>query len=191
MNLNDPIEILLRVSTALSSQNLSYVLHGGLAIAVYGEARETRDVDCVVLGPDLNQIIVAINAVFPITKLAFLNQDFKGILCSRITLLEGEDHNVIDLITMRVDDYLHRLMERKAVTELRGQEIHLISIEDLIILKTWSSRPIDMHDIVNTYAINKNEIDLDLIQTEIDYLQQAVPKSDILTKWSKIMVYLN
>ncbi|HUH00633.1 MAG TPA: hypothetical protein VML75_01485 [Kofleriaceae bacterium] len=50
VDLNDPIAVLLAAVEALRAAGLDGAVYGGLALAVYGEPRETRDADLVVIG---------------------------------------------------------------------------------------------------------------------------------------------
>jgi hypothetical protein len=45
MNLDDPIATALRVARVLEGADIAYGLYGGLAVAAYGVARETKDAD--------------------------------------------------------------------------------------------------------------------------------------------------
>ena len=48
MDLDDPIALALAITEALRGRGVPHALYGGLLLAAYGEARETRDVDIAV-----------------------------------------------------------------------------------------------------------------------------------------------
>ena len=50
IDLNDPVAVLVAASQALERANLEAAAYGGLALAVYGEPRETKDADLAVAG---------------------------------------------------------------------------------------------------------------------------------------------
>ena len=50
LDLNDPIAVTLAVFRALRTAGVEAALYGGLALAAYGEPRETKDADLAVLG---------------------------------------------------------------------------------------------------------------------------------------------
>src|SRR5262249_849702 len=50
LDLGDPIAVLLTAVKALRDAGIETVVYGGLALAVYGEPRETRDADLAALG---------------------------------------------------------------------------------------------------------------------------------------------
>ena len=49
MNLTDPVATALLAAEALDHAGHPYALFGGLLLAAYGEARETRDADIAVV----------------------------------------------------------------------------------------------------------------------------------------------
>ena len=65
MDLDDPIALALAIAEALRGQEVPHALYGGLLLAAYGEARETRDRDLAdaesvtrSLGADLQRELV-------------------------------------------------------------------------------------------------------------------------------------
>ncbi len=62
LDLTDPIALLLASHDALTAAGLVAATYGGLALAVYGVARETRDADLAVAGVDLDQMVAAFRA---------------------------------------------------------------------------------------------------------------------------------
>ncbi len=48
MDLDDPIALALAIAEVLREEALPHALYGGLLLAAYGEAHETRDVDLAV-----------------------------------------------------------------------------------------------------------------------------------------------
>jgi hypothetical protein len=52
LDLGDPIAVLLRVASALRACGVENAAYGGLALAVYGEPRATKDADLAVADAD-------------------------------------------------------------------------------------------------------------------------------------------
>jgi hypothetical protein len=50
MNLDDPTAVALLAAEALGRAGIEHALYGGLLLAAYGAARETRDADLAVAG---------------------------------------------------------------------------------------------------------------------------------------------
>jgi len=50
LDLDDPVALLLAVTRALGSAGIECATYGGLALAAYGEPRETKDADVAVVG---------------------------------------------------------------------------------------------------------------------------------------------
>jgi hypothetical protein len=53
IDLNDPVAVLIAASQALERANIKAAAYGGLALAVYGQPRETKDADLAVAGLNL------------------------------------------------------------------------------------------------------------------------------------------
>lgn len=59
MNLDDPIATVLRLARLLDRAEIPYALYGGLAVAAYGVARETKDADLAVASADTRKVAIA------------------------------------------------------------------------------------------------------------------------------------
>jgi hypothetical protein len=56
LDLSDPIAVLLTASRALRKARIEAATYGGLALAVYGAARETKDADLAIAGADIEKV---------------------------------------------------------------------------------------------------------------------------------------
>lgn len=57
MNFDDPVATALRVARLLENADLAYGLYGGLAVAAWGVARETKDADIAVVSADAGRLV--------------------------------------------------------------------------------------------------------------------------------------
>ena len=102
LDLDDPTAIALAIFRALSTRRIEAALYGGLALAAYGEPRETRDADFAVMalaGAAAARRPSPTSASEPV--LALNRVRFGGLLISRITLAEGGGRaglNMVDLV---------------------------------------------------------------------------------------------
>ena len=77
-------------------------LRRGLLLAAYGEARETRDVDIAVAHSDVASVVRLLEEEVEIQSIvAFDRRAIGGLLISRITLVEGDELNTLDLVEPR------------------------------------------------------------------------------------------
>ncbi|KXK56149.1 MAG: hypothetical protein UZ05_CHB002000320 [Chlorobi bacterium OLB5] len=151
--------LLEKISEALNKNGLDYIVIGGQAVLIYGYSRFTNDID-ILVGVDF-------------TKLKFIDD-----ICNEIGLTRLKDDeftrktNVIPLFdpksNFRADlifsytDFEKEAISR-AVTALKnGVSVRYATIEDLILMKLYASRAIDIEDIKKLVLLNKN-IDTDYI----------------------------
>ena len=102
MDLDDPIALALAIAEALQWRGVPHALYGGLLLAAYGEARETRDVDIAVAHSDVASVVRLLEEEVEIQSIvAFDRRAIGGLLISRITLVEGDELNTLDLVEPR------------------------------------------------------------------------------------------
>ena len=87
IDLNDPISVPLATFEALERSQIPTALYGGLALAVYGEPRETKDADLAVAGVEARRAENLLRAAGFDVLLAFDRMQFGGQLVSRLTLM--------------------------------------------------------------------------------------------------------
>lgn len=105
-------------------------MYGGLALAVYGEPRETRDADFAVAGATSADVLEALRVAGMSTALTFDGTRFGGVRISRIAILGAADAtgmNVLRPRGARVPGLARRVLDRALVGTLRGQEIRVVA----------------------------------------------------------------
>ena len=103
IDLDDPIAVLLAAADAVAAAGVEAAAYGGLALAVYGEPRETRDVT------------------------------FGGHSVARIAIVRGDQVtglNTVDLVTPRSARYARAALARAVRGTLRGRSIAVLSPDD-------------------------------------------------------------
>jgi len=132
---------------ALDQSGVDYALVGGLAVAVWGAPRATKDIDLLVRGEKLPEALAAVRARgFTLEALPFEFKD--GALLHRISkVAEGGDLMTIDF--MVVDRNLEAAWASRTRLPLADREVVVISREALIAMKTLAARPQDIADIQN------------------------------------------
>lgn len=117
MEFDDPIALALAIAEALRGEGLPHALYGGLLLAAYGEARETRDVEIAVAHADAASVLRLLATELGRETVAdFDRRAFGGLLISRITLVEGDALNTLDLVEPRDPAYAERALGRATAT---------------------------------------------------------------------------
>lgn len=188
MNLDDPISTALRVTRLLERADVPYALYGGLAVAAYGVPRETKDADLAVVSADAKKVAGLLDADGLAAHLAFERMRFGGLTVSRITLLGGEEDvglNTVDLVEPRSPRYAVAAVERAARAPLRGEEISLMTPEDVVIFKVLSTREKDVEDAAAVLRELSGRLDVAGIAAEIDRLSAEIPDHDLQARWRR------
>lgn len=150
------LQVLREATDALESRDLPYVLIGGIASAVLGRPRTTRDIDLFVREEAIKDAVGALEQAGFETrepKLDWLYKAFKHGVQTDVIFKAGGDV------------YLDDDMERRAVAaDFNGQKVRLIPAEDLLVIKALShdeETPQYWHDALAIIA--SNELDWDYL----------------------------
>ena len=190
MNLDDPTAVALLAAEALGRAEIEHALYGGLLLAAFGSARETRDADLAVAGASVAEAARSLATSGIHTEIAFERVRFGGLWVSRITLLAGPDAtglNTLDLVEPRNIDYARRALTRALRSTLRTQPIRLLTPEDFVVFKVLSTRELDLDDARSVLVSLGAEIDRGLIESEIALLESEEPDHPIAERWRRVL----
>jgi hypothetical protein len=145
MNLTDEFQALI---AALQGANVEYAVCGGMAMALHGYPRLTKDIDLLVLAADLPRVIA-------VAKQCGFDDD-SGILtlgaagpnpCQihRVNKFQGEDHLILDLIL--VAPTLENVWAGRTQFEWQGQILPVVAAAGLARMKALAGRSQDIADI--------------------------------------------
>jgi predicted nucleotidyltransferase len=150
------LEILGQAVRAMDDNGLSYVLIGGIASAVLGRPRVTRDIDLFVKAEDITQAVKALAKAGFHTKEPELDWLYKA---------DKEGVKVDVIFKSSGDIYLDDEMDKRALdATYKGQKLRVIPAEDLLVQKALSHEeetPQYWHDALA--IISSNELDWDYL----------------------------
>ena len=188
IDLNDPVAVLLAAFQALERAGIEAAAYGGLALAVYGEPRETKDADLAVAGGvSAAQGEAALRAAGFDVILAFDRMRFGGQLVSRLTLIGGAagSLNTADLVEPRSSRYAHEVLARSLTGSLRQEPLRVVSPEDFVVLKILATRERDLEDAVTVVRSLATRIDMQLIERELEALAIEISDHDVMGRWQR------
>jgi hypothetical protein len=140
------IDLLERISTALDSASLPYMVIGGQAVLIYGEPRLTKDIDITLgLGTDALDKIVKITSHIGLTPLI----DDAAQFVSDTLVFPTIDQKTgvkVDFI-FSFSPYERQAIDRATRITIDKNPIRFVSIEDLLIHKIIAGRPRDIEDV--------------------------------------------
>lgn len=150
------VDVLSDAVSAMEDNELDYVLIGGIASAVLGRPRATRDIDLFVRAEDIEAAVRALDDAGFDTKEPELDWLYKA----------DKNEIQVDVIFKSSGDiYLdERMSERALETEFKGQPVRLVPAEDLLVMKALShdeETPQYWYDALAIIATN--ELDWDYV----------------------------
>jgi hypothetical protein len=187
MDLADPVAVALAVADCLDAEGVRHALYGGLLLAAYGEARETKDVDVAVMHADAAGVSSLLDRRLALRTLpAFDRQRFGGLLVSRITLVEGDELNTLDLVEPADSGYASRALERAIASTLRGRAIRVLTPEDFVVFKVLSTRSRDLDDAISVVRSLGDGLEVAQVEAEVRCLAASAPGHAIADRWRAI-----
>lgn len=132
------------VLSALDEAGVSYALVGGLAVAVWGAPRATKDIDLLVRPDELPQAMTAVAARgFLLAAAPMTFRD--GMRLQRVSRIESGELLTVDFIL--VDSNLEPAWASRTKLETSDGATWVVSREALIQMKVAAGRSIDVADI--------------------------------------------
>jgi hypothetical protein len=144
----DPYDELLGIIDALSLAGREYAVCGGIALAIHGHPRFTKDIDLLVRGEDLEAIRKAVAARgFTVEggRIPFgLGRPDERVVY-RVSKVAGRDVLTLDLLL--VNRTLEEVWADRRVARWQGRDLQVVSREGLVKMKRLAGRDQDMVDL--------------------------------------------
>jgi len=135
-------EVFKEFIQCLNKNKVKYLLVGGWAVGIYGHPRATKDIDFLLSNDqeNLNHIKKALDefGAPPIDLEKFKENGY--------VIRMGSSPIQIDMINSADGIDINDCFKRKKIMDIEGIKVNVISINDLIINKTTSSRSQDIAD---------------------------------------------
>lgn len=182
LDLDDPIAVLLAVVDALGRARLEGAVYGGLALAAYGEPRETKDADIASASLRAADGVDALRAIGLDATMTFENVTFGGNVLSRVTLLPNEGSsglNTVDFVQPRSLRYAREALARSIEGTLRCRALRVLAPEDFVLFKVLSTRERDLEDAASILRALADRIDEPLVEREAALLAREISDHDV------------
>ncbi len=138
---------------------------GGIAVQRWGEPRVTRDVDLTLLSGfgDEDPFIDALLAAYP-PRIANARE---FALRNRVLLVQTPSAVGID-ISLGALPFEESVVNRATVFSFGpGMTIRTCSAEDLLVLKLFASRPLDIRDVEGVIIRQRDQIDWQYVEDQL------------------------
>jgi hypothetical protein len=168
------------ITGVLESLHIEHAIVGGIANAIWGEPRATIDVDVSVWvdEDDLSTTVPRISRRFgPAVSdpVAFVRQ-------TRVLPLNTGDGVRVDVIFALLLFELDAIRRAKDVA-IAGRSVHVVTAEDLVLMKIISERPRDVADAEAIVRRRAGELDRSYLEPRIRELATALEREDIIDRW--------
>jgi hypothetical protein len=132
----------------LAHERIDYALCGGLALAVHGFPRFTKDIDLLIRPEDADRIAAAVARIgfdLDAGELPFDTGGPHARRVRRINKTEGGEGLTLDLVLL--PPWLHEAWESRERFEWGGRELSVVSRDGLAEMKRIAGRPQDLADL--------------------------------------------
>ncbi len=140
---------MLELVDCLNKADLPYALCGGLAVALHGYVRATKDIDLLVPAPYVPIVIQAVRSVgFRVANahpMVFGEGTPRQATVHRISKFAGEDSMILDILEVNATN--SAAWKSRRAYKLGGRKLWAITRPALINMKKKSGRPKDLIDV--------------------------------------------
>lgn len=148
LDLIDELEAILAV---LEAAKIEYAVCGGLAVAIHGHPRATKDIDLLVGPADVSTVLSLVKPLgydVPSRKMVFRAGRPDEHHMQRISKLDPADPSRLVSLDLLIVGPVHRTTweTRVRFTWQRG-DLSIVSRDGLVNMKKLSARPQDLADI--------------------------------------------
>lgn len=156
----DLIDELCAVAAALGEAGVDHAVCGGLALAVHGYPRMTKDIDVLVRPEDIPRALEVVRALgfdVPARQMVFGLKTGKPRPIQRVSKLDPETGELLPLDLLHVvADYAEAWAGRLRY-RFRERDLVVVSRDGLVMMKRIAGRPQDLLDIAKLEGTDDDE----------------------------------
>lgn len=164
------------IGCVLEELGFHYMLIGGLAVAAWGEPRTTLDVNiCVWVPEDLGAAVEALSKeLVPAVPdpVSFARR-------TRVLPLISKAGVRVDLV-FAAFPFEKEMIDRATPKPVGSRSIPVATVEDLILLKSVSTRTRDREDVALLFARFREVLDADYLRARLTEFAEALDRPDLL-----------
>lgn len=175
--LGDLPSLAAEISGDLTAAGIPHAISGAVAMAMHGFVRATVDLDLLVVAPK-----VRLPEVLDIVRRRGFAGEDAELLRSLATRYFAALHSGPATVDIFVPAFpFHgRLMDRVVTMDVDGTPVPVVSVEDLIILKTLWYRAKDVADVKSLLAAAAGRVDATYLRSTLEGL---LPAGDGRARW--------
>jgi hypothetical protein len=166
------VQALSDLITDFNSRRVAYALAGGWAYSALVEPRATTDIDLLIFleQPSREHLQELVSALFDSTVIHPAPIVFQGISIWRIVGIRSDQEVVVDLLLAN-SEYLRTALARTRPVPFGALLVPILTLEDLVILKTLAGRLQDRADLEKIHA---RQADLRIDWAYVDHWKKSL-----------------
>ena len=136
------------LTDALTKAEIPFAVCGGVAVAIHGYPRFTRDIDLLIQRSDehrVREIAYRLGFVLEGGRMPVGDNPASAWEIARVSKVIGNDILALDLLLVGPD--IHSVWESRLIAAFNGRQIPVVSREGLRTLKLISGRKQDLLDL--------------------------------------------
>ena len=181
--MNDLINSVIAFQNFMKQEGISVMAIGGIAVAVWGEPRLTRDIDMKVLVSRENRgsLLTLLRAFTPLQEDS--DESFR-----RLGLAFFRDANGVRIDVMLADTIFDETaIERACDMDFTpGKNIRVCTAEDLVVYKMLSTRAKDRGDVESVIQKQGDALDDAYIENWLAQFEEALADSTLIRDFRKL-----
>lgn len=171
--------------TFLEGSGYHYAIIGGIALAQWGVARYTYDVDIKVVVPDTDY-----TALRNVLRAAFPDQARENLPENPFIVAVTIDEVIVDFL-LALPGYEELIIANSVQRDLGGWSVRVCSAEDLIIQKVVAGRGKDWLDVESLLIEQHGKLDEAYIQDWLSQFAEALEQPDLLAEYLRLVEKVN
>jgi predicted nucleotidyltransferase len=143
----DLVMAVTALAKAARDRGETLLLAGGFAYGVHVEPRATVDIDLIIFGAgSADSIEAAMRDVFDSVYVNQRTMDYSRVRVRRYLGITAAEETVVDALEPLDSGFSRHIAERAMPIDFKGVRLHVVSREDLYLLKSASEREQDRLD---------------------------------------------
>lgn len=177
-------DLLTRLAKALDSLKIPYMIIGGQAVMLYGEPRQTLDVDVTVRLEPGNRS--EIDSLIKVSGLEPPGAKQLDILSKNLVLpLMDRNSGIPVEFIFSPYGFEDEIIGRAQSQDIGGVPVRFISANDLVVYKILAGRPRDLEDVRGIIGRSLGRLDFAGIENSLREIESAMGCSDLLPLWQQ------
>jgi len=166
----------------LTERHIPYMVIGGLANAIWGETRATRDADFKVsVDMSVSEFRKLVRERFPERPTSIPLH----LQSAHIIHIWAMPNVAVDLL-VSIFDYERQATERAVEMHIEGVPTRICTAEDLIIHKVIADRGKDWIDIEGILMRQRGKLDIQYIRNWLTQFAEALEKPELVTRFNDL-----